>query len=442
MRNHNNLIKKMESKSRIPPPHLRRPIPGPGLVHTESFVSGIRRPPGSFSPVDMLPPPPEVMEQKLAAQHVEMQRLATENQRLANTHGALRQELAAAQHELQILHAQVGAVKSEREQQMRSLLDRIAKMEADIQAAEPLKLELQKARADAQKLIVARQELFAKVQQLTQDLQRAHADVQQLPALMSELEGLRQEYHHCRITFDYEKRLFDDHLQQLQVMEKNYVTMATEVEKLRAELSNASNVEGRAGPQGGPSVNAGSEVTGNSSAQTAHGDGYGVPQAGGPPPPNAAGNAGVNPPTAPIPPAGIPAYPGAPSRPAPPRPNYDATAAGYGAHRLPSYDPYRGPIYDPQKGGLGYDAQRGAGFDMQRGNYNNVYKAPGHEVPSGPSYDASKGPPYDVQSRGAAGQQHGPVPPVNNVPHASSTPPPRPGGASDAPPRGGNPAWK
>ncbi|XP_030547919.1 protein FLX-like 2 isoform X3 [Rhodamnia argentea] len=433
----------MESKSRIPPPHLRRPIPGPGLVHTESFVSGIRRPPGSFSPVDMLPPPPEVMEQKLAAQHVEMQRLATENQRLANTHGALRQELAAAQHELQILHAQVGAVKSEREQQMRSLLDRIAKMEADIQAAEPLKLELQKARADAQKLIVARQELFAKVQQLTQDLQRAHADVQQLPALMSELEGLRQEYHHCRITFDYEKRLFDDHLQQLQVMEKNYVTMATEVEKLRAELSNASNVEGRAvGPQGGPSVNAGSEVTGNSSAQTAHGDGYGVPQAGGPPPPNAAGNAGVNPPTAPIPPAGIPAYPGAPSRPAPPRPNYDATAAGYGAHRLPSYDPYRGPIYDPQKGGLGYDAQRGAGFDMQRGNYNNVYKAPGHEVPSGPSYDASKGPPYDVQSRGAAGQQHGPVPPVNNVPHASSTPPPRPGGASDAPPRGGNPAWK
>lgn len=30
-------------------------------------------------------------------------------------------------------------------------------------------------------------------------------------------------------------------------MEKNYVTMATEVEKLRAELSNAANVEGRAG---------------------------------------------------------------------------------------------------------------------------------------------------------------------------------------------------
>ncbi|KAF8012784.1 hypothetical protein BT93_I0821 [Corymbia citriodora subsp. variegata] len=433
----------MESKSRIPPPHLRRPMQGPGLLHTESFVPGLRRTPGSFPPADMLPPPPEVLEQKLAAQHVEMQRLATENQRLANTHGALRQELAAAQHELQILHAQVGAVKSEREQQMRSLMDKIAKMDADIQAAEPLKLELQKARADAQKLIVARQELFAKVQQLTQDLQRAHADVQQLPALMSELEGLRKEYHHCRVTFDYEKRLFDDHLQQLQVMEKNYVTMAAEVEKLRAELSNAANAEGRAGPQGGPTVNAGSEVTGNSSAQTAHGEGHGVPQAGGPPPPNAGGNAGVNPPTTPILPAGAPAYPGAPPRPAPPRPNYDATTAGYSAERLPSYNPYRGPIYDPQKGSLSYDAQRGAGFDMQRGNYNNAYKAPGHELQSGPSYDASKGPPYDVQSRGSAGQQHGQVPPASNMPlYASSTPPSRPGGPYDAPPRGGNPAWK
>ncbi|KAG4127445.1 hypothetical protein ERO13_D10G215733v2 [Gossypium hirsutum] len=83
------------------------------------------------------------MEQKLATQHVEMQRLGTENQRTAATNGTLRQELAAAQHELQILHAQIGAVTSEREQQMTSLTDKIAKMEAELQAAEPVKVELQ-----------------------------------------------------------------------------------------------------------------------------------------------------------------------------------------------------------------------------------------------------------------------------------------------------------
>ncbi|MBA0618490.1 hypothetical protein Godav_027829 [Gossypium davidsonii] len=49
------------------------------------------------------------MEQKLTAQHVELQRLGTENQRTAATNRTLRQELAAAQHELQILHAQIGA---------------------------------------------------------------------------------------------------------------------------------------------------------------------------------------------------------------------------------------------------------------------------------------------------------------------------------------------
>lgn len=192
-----NYVHRMGSKGRIPPPHMRRPFPGPGMVHLEPLAPDMRPPLGPFPPFDLLPPP-EVMEQKLASQHVEMQRLATENQRLAATHGTLRQELAAAQHELQILHAQTGAITAEREQQMRNLVDKIAKMESDLQAAEPLKLELQQARAEAQSLVVSRQELMSKRQQLNQDLQRVHADVQQIPALMSELDGLRQEYQHCR----------------------------------------------------------------------------------------------------------------------------------------------------------------------------------------------------------------------------------------------------
>lgn len=148
-------------------------------------------------PFDLMPPP-QVMEQKLASQHGEMQRLATENQRLAATHGVLRQELAGAQHELQMLHAHVGSLKAEREQQMRSVVDKIAKMEAELKAVEPLKIELQKARGEAQSLVVAREELMAKAQHLNQEIQRVHVDVQQIPALISELERLRQDYQHCR----------------------------------------------------------------------------------------------------------------------------------------------------------------------------------------------------------------------------------------------------
>lgn len=47
----------------------------------------------------------------------------------------------------------------------------------------------------------------------------------------------------CRVTYDYEKKLYNDHLESLQVMEKNYVSLAREVEKLRAELANAANLE-------------------------------------------------------------------------------------------------------------------------------------------------------------------------------------------------------
>lgn len=191
----------MGSKGRIPPPHLRRPHPGPGIMHPDAFVPGVRPPLGPFPPFDMLPPL-EVMEQKLAAQHVEMQRLAIENQRLAATHGNLRQELAAAQHELQMLRAHIGAMKSEREQQMRSLVDNISKTETELKSAEPVRLELQQARAEAENLVVARHELVSKLHQLSQDMHRAHADVQQIPVLMSELETLRQEYQQCRCLFN------------------------------------------------------------------------------------------------------------------------------------------------------------------------------------------------------------------------------------------------
>jgi len=190
----------MGSTGRIPPHHMRRPLPGPGMVHPEPFGAGIRPPPGGFPPIDMLPPP-EILEQKIAAQHVEMERLVTENRRVATTHGTLRQQLAAAQQELQILESQIGAVKSEREQQMRGLVERISKMEAELRAADRLKMDLQQARAEAQSLAEARQELMAKVQQLTSELQRAHVDVRQIPALLSELNHLKQEFHQCRCLF-------------------------------------------------------------------------------------------------------------------------------------------------------------------------------------------------------------------------------------------------
>ncbi|KAK4801214.1 hypothetical protein SAY86_021701 [Trapa natans] len=122
----------------------------------------MHRPHGPFPPVDMLPPP-EVMEQKVATQHGEIQRLATGNQRLAATHGTLRKELATAQHELQMLHAQIGLVKSLERTTSVGLMEKIAKMETELKSTEKVKLEMNQVREEAQKLVAVRQELLAKV---------------------------------------------------------------------------------------------------------------------------------------------------------------------------------------------------------------------------------------------------------------------------------------
>nr|XP_018681745.1 PREDICTED: protein FLX-like 2 isoform X1 [Musa acuminata subsp. malaccensis] len=187
----------MGSKSCIPPPlHLQRPLIGPGLVQPDPFGPGILLPPGVF-PFDKLPPP-EIMAQKLAAQHVEMQRLAIENKRCAATHYSLRKELSAAQQELQRLQTDMSAIRADQEQQLRMLLDNISKMDSELKASEPVNVDMQQARPEAQSLVAARQELISRVQQLTEDLQRSHGNVQQIPSLMLELAALRQEYQDFR----------------------------------------------------------------------------------------------------------------------------------------------------------------------------------------------------------------------------------------------------
>lgn len=50
-----------------------------------------------------------------------------------------------------------------------------------------------------------------------------------------------------RGTYEYEKKLYNDHLESLQVMEKNYMAMSREVEKLRAQLSNSTNYDNQTG---------------------------------------------------------------------------------------------------------------------------------------------------------------------------------------------------
>ncbi|KAL5208346.1 hypothetical protein ABZP36_032781 [Zizania latifolia] len=344
----------MGSKGRMPPYH-NRPHPGPdpgmvhGMIHRDPYGPGMLPPPGPGPfPYNMMPPPPEILEQKLVAQRGELQKLAVENDRLAASHASLRKELAAAQQEMQRLQAQGQAMKAADEQEMRGLLDKVAKMDADLKACGSMKVELQQAHAEAQNLVVVRQQLAADTQKLSKDLQRNLGEAQQLPALMAERDAARQEYHHLRATYEYERKLGMDHSESLQVMKRNYDTMVAELQKLRAELMNTANIDR------GTLYNTNTtQKDGGASSlpvgQIAYDGGYGAAQ-GRTSPAGLGDHLSGNP-------AGTAPHTG-----------FDPSRGNimYDTSRIASFSSSKAGGHDASRGAMGYNSLKGAGYDPSK----------------------------------------------------------------------------
>eukprot|EP00262_Sarcandra_glabra_P010294 TRINITY_DN2538_c0_g1_i1.p1 TRINITY_DN2538_c0_g1~~TRINITY_DN2538_c0_g1_i1.p1 ORF type:complete len:368 (-),score=56.71 TRINITY_DN2538_c0_g1_i1:466-1413(-) len=264
------------------PPHSMKGAPHGGLplVHEPPFNRGLGPIPHQMLLEEMreaqfarggprpLPPHPALIEERLAAQHQEIQGLLVDNQRLAATHVALKQELSSAQHELQRVSHVAGSMQAEGEMQLREVYEKSMKMEADLHGVEAMRAELSQVRSDIQKLSASRQELNGQVQALTQDLTRATSDLQQAPAIKAEIETMKQELQRARAAIEYEKKGHAENYEQGQAMEKNLISMAREVEKLRAEIANAEK-RARA-----------AAAAGNQGAAASYGGNYGNPDAG------------------------------------------------------------------------------------------------------------------------------------------------------------------
>ncbi|XP_076896428.1 protein FLX-like 1 [Bidens hawaiensis] len=198
------------------------------------------------------PPHPAIFEEQLTAQHQDIQGLLGDNQRLAATHVALKQELEAAQHELQQTDHFARNFLMEKDIQIRELYEKSAKMEHDLHGVEGMRAEIMKVHADIKELTATRQKLTVQVQAMTQDFARANADLQQVPALKSEIGGLRQELQRVRAATEHEKKIHAENYEHGQVMEKNLLSMARELEKLRAEMANAEKRARAAAPVANP----------------------------------------------------------------------------------------------------------------------------------------------------------------------------------------------
>uniref|UniRef100_A0A1D1XUF0 Chromosome partition protein Smc n=1 Tax=Anthurium amnicola TaxID=1678845 RepID=A0A1D1XUF0_9ARAE len=208
------------------------------------------------------PHPALILEERLAAQHREIQALLLDNQRLAATHVALKQELNAAQHELRLAAAAAAKAKAERDAGLREMYERSIKMENDLRSIDGMRAELGLVLSDVQKLGAVREELVERLQGLKGDLARAKTDLGQVPAIKAEIENMHLEIQRGRAAVEYEKKAHADNLEVSQAMEKNMISMAREVEKLRAELANAEK-RARAAAAAAAAANPGPGYAGN-----------------------------------------------------------------------------------------------------------------------------------------------------------------------------------
>ncbi|KAI5062116.1 hypothetical protein GOP47_0022655 [Adiantum capillus-veneris] len=209
-------------------------------------------------------PPAILLEQKVASQQAEIQRLLRDNQVLALTYVTLRQEFAAAQQELLRMHQNRPFGDAEKEQRFtvtqvalrqeladakqevcrlqeamatmqvekdhgRMSTEKAAQMEAELKNMEALK-------ADFDKLRYEREDLIARLERMAIELKKLPIKDQEIGSLKSEVDELRQRHQQARMDFEHQKKLNLERLEQSQTMEKNTFSLTREVERLRAEL--------------------------------------------------------------------------------------------------------------------------------------------------------------------------------------------------------------
>ncbi|CAL5016361.1 unnamed protein product [Urochloa decumbens] len=209
----------------------------PGLTRHGSFAAGSlpsRSPLDSSSTLEML-------ENKLAMQTAEVEKLIRENKRLATSHVVLRQDIVDTEEEMQLIRTHLGEVQTETDLQIRDLLERIRLMEADIQSGDTVKKELHQVHMEAKRLIAERQMLNLEIENANNEIQKlsASGDNKSLPELLAELDGLRKEHHSLRSQFEFEKNTNVKQVEQMRTMEMNLITMTKQAEKLRADVANA-----------------------------------------------------------------------------------------------------------------------------------------------------------------------------------------------------------
>jgi chromosome segregation ATPase len=179
----------------------------------------------------------QIQEGEIRRQDAEIRRLLSDNHGLADDRMVLERELVAAKEELHRMNLMISDLRAEQDLQLREFSEKRHKLEGDVRAMESYKKEASQLRGEVQKLDEIKRELSGNVQLLRKDLAKLQSDNKQIPGMRAEVKDLQKELMHARDAIEYEKKEKFELMEQRQTMEKNMVSMAREVEKLRAELA-------------------------------------------------------------------------------------------------------------------------------------------------------------------------------------------------------------
>lgn len=132
-----------------------------------------------------------------------MQRVLAENRHVIDDNTLLQRELTAAKDEIHRLGQVIPKLRAEKEANIRVLIERGLKLEADLHASEPLRAEVIQLRTEIQKLNSLRLELFSQVQGLTKDINQLQAENQQLVGMRADVDGMHKELVEARFDVEF-----------------------------------------------------------------------------------------------------------------------------------------------------------------------------------------------------------------------------------------------
>lgn len=176
-------------------------------------------------------------QEELAVRSEEIRRIAADNTLVLEDILGLRQELAVIEDEIHMLTKQtIPRLRLHNEMEYRDIIQGGMQLEEQMRALKPIKAEVLLLSSEKMELEALRRELSVKVQSLYRELEQIRSENKQIPAIREGLHDIQEEILRARMAYEHEKRAKIELLEQSQAIERDFINIKMEAQRLRTEL--------------------------------------------------------------------------------------------------------------------------------------------------------------------------------------------------------------